>query len=245
MILSALLFAAVAAATPLERFPWETDSAISEEIRREWVLPDRVIDERADDWRPEFERRFRPIVKDAKTATEAVQKINAVIWDELDVHYSTERDIANQSPFHSMRIHKASCTGMTILQVCAYRAVGIPARLVGCNWTTQPGNHSWPEFYDAGVWHHFGDGDPSPIDKSWVDPFAAQADASRPETRIYASRATPNAERTVFWKTWAPEGGPSDVWADDVTESYRKYRREGVTKDDIPRDTNYVHPDNR
>ena len=221
-------------------FPWEAD--VTDEMRAEWVLPDRVIDEEQDDWRPVFEPIFRPLVKDCKTATEAVQKINAVIWDRLDVHYSTERDKANQSPFHSMRIHIASCTGMAILQVCAYRSVGIPARLVGCNWTTIPGNHSWPEFWDHG-WHFFGDGTPSPIDDSWVAPFAAEADASRSETRIYASRKTQTG--TWFWRAWSPEQGPSDVPADDVTESYRRFKKRDLSDEDVPQDTNYVHPSKR
>jgi len=219
-------------------FASSADFHIPEELVREWVTPDRVIDEETDDWRPLFEKKFRPIVADAKTPTEAVQKINAVIWDVLDVHYSTERDKANQSPFHSMRTHKASCTGMTILQVCAYRSVGIPARLVGCNWTTLPGNHSWPEFWDNG-WHHFGDGTPSPIDHSWVDAFAAEADATRPSRRIYASRATPNATRTRFWRTWGGPSAPSDVWADDITESYRKYKKPAASPADVPTNTNY------
>ena len=210
-----------------------------EEVRREWVLPDEVIGEGRDDWRGLFEQKFAPVVKDATNAVDAVQRINAVIWDMLGVHYSTARDQARQSPFHSMRTGKASCTGMAILQVDAYRSVGIPARLVGCNWTTLAGNHSWAEFMDEkGEWHFFGDGNPSPIDDSWIAPFAAQADATRPDKRIYASRATPNKERTRFWRTWDFPQGFSEVWADDVTERYRKYRK-AVTIDDVPDDTNY------
>lgn len=219
--------------------PWE--GAFNEELRRNWIDADAVIDEERDDWRPFFRAKFRPLVRGCKTPIEAVQKINSVIWDLLDVHYSVERDKANQSPFHSMRIHKASCTGMAILQICAYRAVGIPARLVGCNWTTIRGNHSWVEFYADGDWHFFGDGDPSPIDESWIAPYAAAADARHPATRIYASRATPNADKTRFWITWAWPQGYSDVWADDVTERYRKFAdgKKAQTADAIPEDTNY------
>lgn len=220
-------------------FPWM--SQVSEELKAEYVTPDTVIDEERDDWRSLFTEIFTPVVADAKTATEAVQKINAVIWDKLDVHYSTKRDKANQSPFHSMRIHMASCTGMGILQVCAYRSVGIPARLVGCNWTTIPGNHSWPEFWD-GDWHFFGDGNPSPIDEGWQAPFAAEA-GTAPHLRVYASRATYRG--TYFWRTWAWPQGFSEVPADDVTERYRKYRKAKLSDDDVPLDTNYVHPSKR
>lgn len=222
-----------------DELPWE--GTFSDELRREWIEPDTVIDEERDDWRDLFRSIFRPLVADCKTPIEAVQRINSAIWDLLDVHYSTARDKANQSPFHSMRIHKASCTGMAILQICAFRAVGIPARLVGCNWTTIQGNHSWVEFHDGADWHFFGDGDPSPIDACWITPYAAAADAARPDLRIYASRATPNAGKTRFWRTWAFPQGFSDVWADDVTARYRRYAdaEKAGSIDAIPDDTNY------
>ena len=219
-------------------FKWEVHG---EEVRREWVTPVEVIGEGEDPCvRAMFADVFRPLVAGSSNAVEAVQRINSVIWERLGVKYSTERDQARQSPYHSISRGLASCTGMSILQINAYRAVGIPARLVGCNWTKLPGNHSWVEFMDeAGVWHFFGDGDPSPIDDSWVAPFAAEADASRPDRRVYASRATPNADRVKFWRTWERPGGWSEVWADDITESYRRYRKD-VTREDVPKDTNYT-----
>lgn len=220
-------------------FPWS--DKIPEELKAEYVEPNQVIDEEKDDWRPYFETVFPALVVGCETPTEAVQRINSVIWDLLDVHYSTKRDKANQSPFHSMRIKMASCSGMAILQICAYRSVGIPARFVGCNWTTIPGNHSWVEFWDDG-WHFFGDGDPSPIDDGWQAPFAAEAGES-PDLRVYASRKTYRG--TYFWRTWAHPQGFSQVPADDVTERYRKYKKRDLNDDDVPLDTNYVHPSKR
>ncbi len=222
-------------------FVW--DGSFSDEAVREWIRPDAVIEETVDDWRPCFVRLFSSVVEGKTNVVDAVQAINSVVWDKTGVKYSTERDKACQSPFHSMATHLASCTGMSIIQICAYRAVGIPARLVGCNWTTIPGNHSWVEFMDErGEWHFFGDGDPTPIDESWVAPFAAEADASKPEMRIYASRATPNAQETRFWRTWGEPFEFSDVWADDVTERYRKYRKAGTSEKDVPQGTNYTLP---
>ena len=222
---------------PKSVFPWS--KSYSDEVRDEWIAPDRVLEEPLVRWRPVFADIFPEMVKDAKTATEAVQIINAKIWDTLGVHYTTKRDSALQHPLYSMATKRASCTGMSILQICAYRSVGIPARLVGCNWTTIPGNHSWVEFMDEkGEWHFFGDGDPSPIDDSWVAPFAAAADANDPAKRIYSSRATPNSERIRFWRTWNVPFGPSGVWADDITARYRKYAKK-VTEKDVPADTNY------
>lgn len=220
-------------------YPW--CAAFNDEVRQEWILPDQVIGENADPWRPVFNDIFPAVVRGAKTTTEAVQRINAVIWEKLGVRYSIKRDQARQSVFHSMRTGLASCTGMAILQVDAYRSVGIPARLVGCNWTKLPGNHSWVEFMDEnGEWHFFGDGDPSPIDDSWIAPFAAEADDTRAETRIYASRSTPNAQKLRFWRTWSEEQGESEVWADDVTQNYRRFAKAGVGRKDVPTDTNYT-----
>ena len=221
--------------------PLKWEAAYSEEAKREWVKPVEVLGEGWDPCvRVMFRDIFRPLAAGATNATDAVQRINAQIWSRLGVTYSTARDAALQSPYHSISRGLASCTGMAILQINAYRAVGIPARLVSCNWTKLPGNHSWVEFMDEqGEWHFFGDGDPSPIDDSWVAPFAAEADATRPDKRVYASRATPNAERLKMWRAWAKPGGWSEIWGDDITERYRKFKRK-VTRDDVPKDTNYT-----
>lgn len=205
--------------------PWR--DTISDEIFREYVLPYSSIGEDVDDWRGLFREKFWPLVKDCKTTTEAVRIINSRIWGILKVRYSTKRDKADQSPFHSMRIGIASCTGLTILQIDAYRACGIPARFTGCNWTPIPGNHSWVEFYDNGSWHFFGDAEEGkfpPLDKSWFTIYAAQADASEPRTRIYATRWSPNPDGTRFWLTWRGGNRMSDVPADDVTSSYARFR---------------------
>lgn len=204
--------------------PWKDQ--LTDEIFREYVLPYSSIGEDPDNWRPLFRKLFYPLVKDAQTPTEAAKILHACVWETLGVRYDTRRDKADQSPFHSMRIHMASCTGLAILEIDAFRACGIPARLTGCNWTPIPGNHSWVEFYDNGAWHFFGDpeGDrPAPVDSSWFTAYAALADETSPRTRIYATRWSPNTDGTRFWLTWRGEDRASDVNADDVTATYRKY----------------------
>lgn len=205
--------------------PWR--NTITDEIFREYVLPYSSIGEEVDDWRPLFREKFWPLVKNCKTTGEAVQLINSKIWKILGVRYSTKRDKPDQSPFHSMRIHMASCTGLAILEIDAYRACGIPARFTGCNWTPIPGNHSWVEYYDNGKWHFFNDAEDdklAPPDKAWFAPYAAQADDTSPRTRIYAARWSANG--TWFWRTWRGGNAPSNVPADDVTESYRRFRKD-------------------
>lgn len=202
--------------------PWR--DSITDEIFREYVLPYSSVDEEVDDWRPLFRQKFWPLVKDCKTTGEAVQVINSRIWGILGVKYDTRRDKPDQSPFHSMRIHMASCTGLAIIEIDVYRACGIPARFVGCNWTHVRGNHSWVEYYDDGEWHFFNDAEEgrlAPPDKSWFASYAAKADASSPRTRIYASRWSPGA--TWFRLPWRSPFNPNRVPADDVTLSYRRF----------------------
>ncbi len=205
--------------------PW--GATITDEIFREYILPYSSIGEDVDDWRGLFRDKFWPLVKHCKTTGEAVQIINSKIWRMLNVRYSTKREKADQSPFHSMRIHMASCTGLAIIQIDVFRACGIPARFTGCNWTTIPGNHSWVEYYDNGSWHFFGDAVDDklqPPDKAWFTGYASLADASNPRTRIYASRWSVGPDGVKFWPTWRGGNAPSDINADDVTESYARFR---------------------
>lgn len=204
--------------------PWKDQ--LTDELYREHILPYTVIDEEVDRWRAKFRALFWPRVKDCRTIREAAAILATNVWPAVDVRYDVRRDKANQSPLHSMRIHMASCTGLAILQIDAFRACGIPARLTGCNWTPIPGNHSWLEYWDGGSWHFFGDPDgdnPSPVDSCWFTDYAARADASHPRTRIYATRWSPNPQGVRFWSTWDGTDRPSAVNADDVTETYRRF----------------------
>lgn len=55
-------------------FPWAKD--VPEDIFLNDVLPYAVFDEPRDPWRAEFLEKATPLVKDAKTASEAVQILN-------------------------------------------------------------------------------------------------------------------------------------------------------------------------
>ena len=208
------LLAAAARKSAFEKYP--------DEIYLEYVLPYSVIREGRDDWRSEFRERFQPIVAAATNAYDAAVRLDRTIWDIINVHYDVRRDQARQSPRHSMRIHMASCTGISIILIDACRALGIPARLVGCCWTTIPGNHSWVEVWCNGGWHVLASGEKEREDNIWFLEYAYQADASRPDRRIYASRWSPSANGTLFWLTWDIPQCFSDVPADDVTDRYTK-----------------------
>ena len=153
-------------------------------------------------------------------AYDAAVALDRKMWDIIDVHYNVGRDRARQSPRHSMRLHMASCTGISIILIDTCRALGIPARLVGCNWTPIAGNHSWVEVWSRGGWHVLASGEKEREDNIWFLEYAEKADASRADRRIYASRWSPLPEGTLFWQTWLHPQGVSDVPADDVTADY-------------------------
>ena len=205
------VLAAQARASAIEQYP--------DEIYLDYVLPYSVIREGCDEWRREFRERFLPLIEGFSNAYEAAVTLDRKIWDIIGVHYNVKRDKARQSPRRSMRIGMASCTGISIILIDACRSLGIPARLVGCCWTTIPGNHSWVEVWSNGSWHIVASGEKEREDNIWFLEYAALADASRVDRRIYASRYSPG--ETFFWKTWEWPGCVSDVPADDVTAKYR------------------------
>jgi hypothetical protein len=127
-------------------FPWA--SGVSEALFRAYVLPYCVLDEERDEWRSKLYAVAASVVAGARSASEAVQRLNERVFSILKVVYSTERARPNQCVSESMKLGKASCTGLTIIIVNACRAVGIPARAVGTAlWSKGSGNHTWFEAY--------------------------------------------------------------------------------------------------
>ena len=149
---------------------------ISDELFFNDVLPYANIDEQRDDWRGKFVELCSPLVADCKTPEEAAQKLNATIFKELSVKYSTQRKQANQSPAQSIEQGLASCTGLSIILVDACRSVGVPARLAGIpKWKNKNGNHTWVEIWNDGDWHFTGAAEYNPegLNRTWFQNDAA------------------------------------------------------------------------
>ncbi len=193
-----------------EAAPWHDQ--VPEEIFMDYILPYRAVGEEVERWRPDFRKRFAPVVKDCKTPLEAALVLNRDLWKMIDVKYSTKREKHDQAPFHSMRIHIASCTGLSIILVDACRAVGVPARLVGCRWRGRPGNHTWVEVWSGGEWSYLGAFDGQKANDGWFADFATNAVAGGP----YAIHAV----------SWRPTGllfyADPSMSAMDVTARYLK-----------------------
>ena len=184
------------------------------------VLPYAALDEARDPWRANFLEMLRPVVAGCKTRREAILAVNAALRDLVKVDYNTKRRAPNQSPADSMSQGMASCSGLSILLVDAFRAVGIPARVAGCaTWVTVQGNHNWVEVWD-GEWH-FTEyyPDKGGLNRSWFLERAAFADPDRPETRIYAASWAPTGQ--AFPLVW--DLRQRDVQAVDRTAAYHAW----------------------
>lgn len=197
-------------------FPWA--KAVPEELFWNDVLPYAVFDEPRDPWRKDLLGLARPIVAEAKSASEAAQALNAKLFHTLGLHYNTGRKRPNQSFRESREQGKATCTGLSITLVEACRAVGIPARAVGTPlWANKRGNHTWIELWD-GDWHFAGadEYDSNGLDRGWFVGDASQARADLPEHRIYATSW--KRAGLAFPMVWSP--GVESVAAVDVTARY-------------------------
>ncbi len=188
-----------------EKYTWA--KALPEEVYLQDVLPYHVVDEVRDEWRKELYEMFSPAVDTCETMYDAICAVNANIPRLTGVDYNTKREKTNQSPRESMRQGMASCTGLAILLVDAYRAVGIPARFAGtASWHDNRGNHSWTEVWLDGEWRVTEYYFPSQLDHLWFMPDASKA---TPDNRTYAIYAT----RFGKADDWFPM-----VWADDSEE---------------------------
>ena len=107
--------------------PW---GSVDDSLFFEYILPFSSLNERRDNWRQDFYERFLPIVKNAKSASEAAAILNNNIFEMVGVIYSTKRPKADQSPYESIEAGLASCTGLSFMLIDACRSVGIPLGLL-------------------------------------------------------------------------------------------------------------------
>ncbi|MEJ0090466.1 MAG: transglutaminase domain-containing protein [Limisphaerales bacterium] len=169
------------------------------------ILPYACVNETRDGWRPMLRNICAPLVADCKTPGEAACRLNEKIFKIVNVHYSTARKKADQSPGESMENGLASCTGLSILLVDACRSVGIPARLAGTPmWSNLSGNHTWVEVWDNG-WHFIGASEPDAqgLDHAWFEHNASEAVENVSSNAIYA--VSFKKTDLAFPLDWAPE----------------------------------------
>lgn len=218
-----------------EKYAWAKQ--LPEDVYLHDVLPYHVVDEVRDSWRKELYEMFSPAVDTCRTMYDAVCAVNANIPHLTGVDYNTKREKTNQSPRESMRQGMASCTGLAILLVDAYRAVGIPARFAGtASWHDNRGNHSWTEVWLDGQWRVTEYYFPSKLDHLWFMPDAAKANAEERTYAIYATRfGKADDWFPMVWADGDVEGRPIEelpkwVGAENVTKHYQELAYEQYTR---------------
>ena len=207
---------------------WQQD--IPEDIRKHYLDNDRVLSEEPCDWRKQVGGIFQPAIKHCTTAREAVLYIAANMTALTGTYYSAERRKQDMNALEALEEKKISCTGQTILMVCAYRSVGIPARAVGImTWNHVRGNHTWPEVWLDGEWHmiEFNEKD---FNTGWVMENIGMLDPHHPWQKIVAQHPQGNG---IF-----PVGDMlhTRIAAEDVTARYRRLAAGWYGKNGLPPD---------
>ena len=218
-----------------EKYQWAKQ--LPEDVYLYDVLPYHVVDEVRDSWRKELYELFAPAVDTCNTMYDALCAVNANIPRLTGVDYNTKREKTNQSPRESMRQGMASCTGLAILLVDAYRAVGIPARFAGtASWHDNRGNHSWTEVWLDGEWRVTEYYFPSKLDHLWFMPDASKAKEDDRTYAIYATRfGKADDWFPMVWADGDVEGRsveelPQIVGAVNVTKHYQDLAYEQYTR---------------
>ncbi len=206
----------------------ETRGAEEQSVMDSALVPVQVLDEAPCNWRPVLEPIFRPVVKDCANAREMTLTIASRIGELTGVFYSMERRHPCMNALEALEEKKVSCSGQSILLVCALRSVGIPARAVGVQtWNHVQGNHTWVEAWFEGEWHmiEFNEKD---FNTPWVMEAVGMLD---PQKQRVLAVCEGGSER--FPTVWNPQ---SHVPAEDVTERYLALAREWYARNGVPED---------
>jgi hypothetical protein len=198
-----------------DEFAWT--KKLDKEVFFNEVLPYASLNERRDNFRADFYNKFKKYVTDSKNIEEAIWAVNKNIIKELKVEYNTKREKADQSPYESMEQGMASCSGLSILLVDAFRSVGIPSRIAGTpDWYNNSGNHNWVEVYVNGKWHFTEYYLSGKFDESWFLERAGKADIKNANQWMYASSFKPTG--LTFPLVW--DESINYVYAENVTDRY-------------------------
>eukprot|EP00588_Corethron_pennatum_P023668 CAMPEP_0194316260 /NCGR_PEP_ID=MMETSP0171-20130528/13075_1 /TAXON_ID=218684 /ORGANISM="Corethron pennatum, Strain L29A3" /LENGTH=373 /DNA_ID=CAMNT_0039072443 /DNA_START=26 /DNA_END=1147 /DNA_ORIENTATION=- len=149
------------------KYPWTLH--LTKELFLEYVLPFAVVNEARSNWRQYLVSKLEPLIsplndqslgpdatvrESAEKVTEVIHTVNKGLWDAVGgVQFKAGKTPLIYDPMSVILFGYGSCTGLSILLVCALRSVGIPARIAGTPaWNGDPdrGNHTWVEVYVPG-----------------------------------------------------------------------------------------------
>ena len=174
-------------------------------------------------WMPQGDRDTMNL--DLLKENVAIDTINRIIPEVVGVEYNTLREKTNQSPAESIRQGMASCTGLSILLVDAFRSVGIPARFAGtAAWHDNRGNHSWTEVWINGAWFSTEYYQPPALDKAWFMADAGKSVSGDHTHGIYAVSFRPAGD----WFPMAWNENARSIHGIDVSQRYRDIYSESI-----------------
>ncbi|WP_432737137.1 transglutaminase domain-containing protein [Maridesulfovibrio sp. FT414] len=152
--------------------PWGRDVSWTDFLH--YVLPHRVSQEQAANWRKLFYEELLPVVSRCGSMEEAVLAVNLWCFSKTGFQ-STQR--WDQNPLMTINRGWGRCEEAVILTVCALRSVGIPARQVMVPaWQHSNDNHTWTEVMVDGKWHYIESANPDyGLDHAWFTGSARKA----------------------------------------------------------------------
>lgn len=155
-----------------ETMSWGKDISWSDFLH--YVLPHRVSQEKAVNWRRPFYKEILPLVAGCKNIKDAILRINRWCFEKTGFK-STQR--WDQNPLMTINRGYGRCEEAVILTVCALRAAGIPARQTMVPaWQHSNDNHTWTEVLIHNKWHFMESANPDfGLDDSWFRGSARKA----------------------------------------------------------------------
>ncbi len=152
-----------------EEAPWKDE--LPRKLWLHFVVPHRVSQEPAQAWREEFRAQIWPRVKDAESMELAALAVTRWCREQATFKSTSGRDMG---PLTTVARGIGRCEEEMILNICALRSVGIPARACSTPyWSFTDNNHAWVEVWADGRWWFLGGCEPDNcLNKAW---FAASA----------------------------------------------------------------------
>lgn len=120
-----------------------------------YVLAPRVSQEPLEPWRSYFHDELAEQVRGCETLQAATVRVKDWVWQRIKFKQTQRRD---QGPLTTLRGTYGRCEELMTVEICALRAVGIPARNAFCPWWAHcDNNHAWTEvLMDNGRWYPAG-----------------------------------------------------------------------------------------
>ena len=199
------------------KFAWGKE--IPDEIFFNEVLPYSVVDERREDWRLFLGLRMEPLVKDAKTLSEAAYAAGKGAQDALRVKYSTRLAKVNQTPLETAVSGVATCSGLSIAMVAALRSVCIPSRLVSIHrWHGRQdrAGHRWVEVWIGGRWYCCELAPFVGFDQGWFLPRVKPESQEHLGTQVFVNSYKETGQK--YPRPWDPFFHTAPEWQTGFTK---------------------------